>query len=195
LISRKSIIQPFVVVATILIARVAFDLTSAAAYVYPEFDFGQSGVALVIFVVGLACVLILALARLYQMRFFEGVALLFICYAPLSFDDTINRQFWKFSIHKLAYQSVMQIDPGPLPKYRVFNWGNRNTQLWGGGFIVEGVVYDESDDLARWSPEWTVRRSGPPPEDRWITIPPQYPSCNRRVEPLGEHFYYVSDEC
>jgi hypothetical protein len=121
--------------------------------------------------------------------------LLIICYVPLSFNDVIDRQFWKFSIHKSAYQSIVQTDPDLLPKYRVFNWGNRNTQLWGGGFIVEGIVYDESDDLARWSPEWIVRRSDPLPEDRWITIPPEYQSCKRRIKPLGEHFYYVSDEC
>jgi hypothetical protein len=195
LISRKLVIQLFVVAATILIARLAFDLTSAAAYVYPELDFGQSGVAFAIFVVGVLCVLMLALARLYQRRLIEGVALLIICYVPFSFNDTVSRHFWKFRIHKPEYQSIIQTDPGSPPKYRVFNWGNRNTQLMGGGVITEGIVYDESGDIARWSPEWIERRSDSPPEDRWVTEHSTYPSCKRRTEPFGDHFYYVSEEC
>jgi hypothetical protein len=55
-----------------------------------------------------------------------------------------------------------------------------------GGFIIEGIVYDE---IARWSPEWIKRRSDLSPEDRWVTELSTYPSCIRRTEPFGEHFY------
>ena len=118
-----------------------------------------------------------------------------ICYIPFSFDDTINRQFWKFRIHRSEYQAIVQTDPSSPPKFRVFNWGNRNTLLMGGGVISEAIVYDESGDIARWSPEWIEQRSNPLPEDRWVTQPSEYPSCKRRTEPFGGHFYYVSEEC
>jgi hypothetical protein len=195
LISRKSAIEIFVAASILITARLVFDLASAAAYVYPEFDFGQKGVAFVIFVIAIPCVLVFGLVRLFQRRLLEGVALLIICYAPFSFNDAINRHFWKFQIHKSEYQSIVQIDPDPRPKYRVFNWGNRNTQLMGGGVIIEGIVYDESDEIARWSPEWIERRSDASPEDRWVTERSTYPSCKRRTESFGEHFYYVSEEC
>jgi hypothetical protein len=135
-----------------------------------------------------------ALVRLFQRRLLEGVVLLIICCIPFSFNDVVNRHLWKFRIHKSEYQSVMKTDAGPSPKYRVFNWGNRNTSL-GGGVLTEGIVYDESDDFARWSPEWIERRSNPLPEDRWVTTPSTYPSCKWRTESFGSHFYYVSEEC
>jgi hypothetical protein len=194
LISRKLTTQLFVVAATIMIARLAFDLASAAAYVYPEFDFGQRGVAFVTFFVAVSCALILALVRVFQRRLVEGAALLIICYIPFSFNDTINRELWKFRIHKSEYQAIVQADPSPPPKFRVFDWGNRNTSL-GGGVISEAIVYDESGDMARWSPEWIEPRSNPSPEDRWVTQPSEYPSCKRRTESFGGHFYYVSEEC
>jgi hypothetical protein len=195
LISRKLTIQILAVAAAIIVARLAFDLASAAAYVYPEFDFGQSGAAFVTLFVGVSWVLILALIRLCQRRLVEGAVLLIVCYIPFSLNDAVDRHFWKFRIHRAEYRSVMQVDPGSSPKYRVFNWGNRNTQLMGGGIIIEGIVYDESDDIARWSPEWIERRSDSPPEDRWVTERSTYPSCKRRTEPFGDHFYYVSEEC
>jgi hypothetical protein len=163
-ILRKSVIEILVVASILIIARLAFDFTSAAAYVYPEFDFGQSRIAFVIFVVAVPCALIFASVRLFQKDVVESVALLIVCYVPFSFNDVINGHFWKFQIHKSEYQSIVQTDPGPPPKYRVFNWGNRNTQLVGGGVIIEGIVYDESDEIARWSPEWIERRSDPSPE-------------------------------
>ena len=195
MISRKSVIQILAIVAAIIIARLAFDLASAAVYVYPEFDFGQSGVVFVTFFVAGSCALILALVRLFQRRLVEGAVLLIICYVPFSFDDTINREFWKFRIHRSEYQAIVQADPSSPPKFRVFDWGNRNTSM-GGGVISEAIVYDESGDIARWSPEWIEQRSNPSPEDRWVTQPPsEYPWCKRRTESFGEHFYYVSEEC
>jgi hypothetical protein len=46
-----------------------FDLTSATAYAYPEFDFGQNGIAFVVFILAVPAVLVLALVRLFQRRF------------------------------------------------------------------------------------------------------------------------------
>ncbi len=194
MISLKSGIRILAVAATIVTARLTFDLTSAAAYVYPQFDFGQNSIAFVTLLVAISCVLIFALDRLLKKRLLEGVTLLIICWFPFSFNDTVNRHFWKFRIHKAQYQSIIHTDLGPPPKYRVFNWGNRNTTL-GGGVLFEAIVYDESGDIARWSPGWIERRSDPPPEDRWINEPSTYPSCKRRTESFAEHFYYVSEEC
>jgi hypothetical protein len=192
---RKSAIQILAAAVVLIIARLAFDFTSAAAYVYPELDFGQNGIAFAIFIAALLCALIFALVRFLRKRFIEGIALLIICYAPFSFDDTTSRQFWKFRIHRSEYQSVIETDPGPSPKFRVFNWGNRNTQLMGGGVLIEGIVYDESDDFARWSPEWIERRPNLSLDDRWIAAPSKYPSCKMRIEPFGDHYYYVAEEC
>lgn len=192
---RKLAIRISAIAAILISARLAFDFTSAAAYVYPDFDLGQNGIAFAVFIIALLCVLIFALVRIFRKRFIEGIALLIVCYAPFSFNDTTSRQSWKFRTHRSEYQSVIEIDPGPSPKFRVFNWGNRNTQLMGGGVLIEGIVYDESDDFARWSPEWIERRPNLSPEDRWIAAPSRYPSCKMRIEPFGDHYYYVAEEC
>jgi hypothetical protein len=65
----------------------------------------------------------------------------------------------------------------------------------GRGVLIEGIVYDESEDFARWSPEWIERRPNLSPEDRWIAAPSRYPSCKTRIEPFGDHYYYVAEEC
>jgi hypothetical protein len=111
------------VAALLISARLAFDFTSAAAYVYPDLDFGQNGIAFAVFIVALLCVLIFALVRIFRKRFIEGIVLLIICYAPFSFNDTMSRQSWKFRIHKSEYQSVIEIDPAPSSKFRVFSLG------------------------------------------------------------------------
>jgi hypothetical protein len=178
-VSRKSVIESLLAGSMLIITRLAFDFTSAAAYVHPELDFGQDGIAFVIFVGAVPCVLIFASVRISQKQLVEAVVLLIVCCIPFSFGDITNRHFWKFQIHKPEYQSIVQADPAPSPKYRVFNWGNRNTQLMGGGFIIEGIVYDEADEIARWSPEWIERRSNPSPEDRWVAEPSTYPSCKK----------------
>jgi len=194
-ISRKSTIKLLAVSAFLIIARLVFDLTSAAVYVYPEFDFGQNGIAFAIFILAALGVLALALVRVFQRRLVEASGLVIVCYVAFSFDETVDRHLWKFRIHKSEYQSMMRADPGLPRKYRVFNWGNRNTQLIGGGVIVEAIVYDESGEIARWSPEWIEPRSSPSPDDQWIIEPSDYPSCKRSTKPLGDHFYYVSEEC
>lgn len=194
MISRKSVIQIFAVAALLICGRLVVDLTSAATYVYPEYDFGQFWLAFVIFLISLLFAAVLAAVRVFQKRFIEGLALFVILCAPFSFKDAVDRYYWKFRIHKAEYQSAIQGDPSPPPKYRVFNWGNRNSHLMGGGVIFEAIVYDETDEIGRWSPEWLEHRSSQSPEDRWITTLPS-PSCNRRTESLGRHFYYVSAEC
>jgi hypothetical protein len=191
--SRRSAIQILAVAALLIGARLAVDFTSAAAYVYPDLDFGQFWIAILLFLVALVFVIILAVVRLFQRRFIEGLVLFVVLCVPFSFKDTVDRHYWKFQIHKHEYQSTIHADPDPPPKYRAFNWGNRNTHLVGGGVIFEAIVYDESDDIARWSPEWIERRSNPSPQDRWITTPS--PSCERRTKSFGDHFYYVSEEC
>jgi hypothetical protein len=65
----------------------------------------------------------------------------------------------------------------------------------GGGVLIEGIVYDESDDFARWSPEWTEHRANLSLDDRWIAAPSKYPSRKMRIEPFGGHYYYVAEEC
>jgi hypothetical protein len=154
LISPRSTIQILALGAFLVGARLAVDLTSAAAYVYPEHDFGQFWFALLLFLASLLAVAILAIVCLFRKRFIEGIALLAILCAPFSFKDAVDRHYWKFRVHKSGYQSAIQADLGPSPKYRVFNWGNRNTHLMGGGYIIEGIVYDESDEIVHWSPEW-----------------------------------------
>lgn len=195
MIFRQSTVGLLGVAAIPISARLVFDLTSAAAYVYPEFDFGQNGIAFVIFIVAVPGVLALAVVRLFQKRLVEAGSLVIVCYFPFSFDEAIDRHFWKFRIHKPEYQSIVQADPGLPPKYRIFNWGNRNTQLMGGGVIVEAIVYDETDGIGRWSPQWIDPRPNPSPEDRWIAAPSDHPSCKRRTKPFGDHFFYVSEEC
>jgi hypothetical protein len=194
LISRRSAIQILGLGALLVGTRLAVDLTSAAAYVYPDFDFGQFWPAFLLFLASLVFVAILAVVRLYRKRFVEGLALLAVLCVPFLFKDAVDKHYWKFRVHKPEYQSAIQADRIPSPKYRVFNWGNRNTHAMGGGVIFEAIVYDESDEIARSSPEWIERRSSPSPEDRWITTRPS-PSCKRRTDSFGEHFYYVSEEC
>lgn len=200
MISRKSVIQIFALAALLICARLAVDLTSAAAYVYPDFDFGQFWLALLFFLATLLFVAILAVVRLFQRRFIDGLVLFAFLCVPFSFKDAFDRHHWKFQIHKSEYQSAIQNDPGPPPKYRVFNWGNRNTHSIGGGVILEAIVYDETDEIAHApdarSPDWIKRRANAPPVDYWITTrPASYPACKRLTKSFGGHFYYFSEEC
>ncbi|WP_375415512.1 hypothetical protein [uncultured Bradyrhizobium sp.] len=200
LISRRSAIRILGLGALLVGARLAVDFTSAAAYVYPEYDFGQFWLAFLLFIGSLLVVVILAFVRFFQRRFIESLIVLALLCMPFSFREVVDRHYWKFRIHKSDYQSAVQNETGPSPKYRVFNWGNRNTHLWGGGYIIEGIVYDESDEVAlpleRRSFQWINRRAHPSSSDRWVTtLPERYPACKRIIKPLGEHFYYLSEEC
>jgi hypothetical protein len=197
--SRRSAIQIFAVAALLIGARLATDLTSAAAYVYPDFDFGQFWVALLLFLVTLLVAVILAVVRLFQRRFIEAMVLFVVFCIPFIFKDAFDRHHWKFQIYKSEYQSAIKADAQPPPKYRVFDWGNQNTGL-GGGVVFEAIVYDESDEIARpadaRSPEWIKRRANSPPADFWVTMrPASYPACKRLTKSFGDHFYYLSEEC
>jgi uncharacterized membrane protein len=199
LISRKSVIQIFAVAALLIGARLATDLTSAAAYVYPDFDFGQFWIAFLFFLLSLLFAAILALVRLFQKRFVEALVLVVVLCVPFSFKDAFDRHYWKFQIHKSEYQSAITADAQPAPKYRVFDWGNRNTSL-GGGVIFEAIVYDETDEIMRpaevRSPDWVKRRANSPLADSWITArPTPYPACKRLTKSFSGHFYYLSEEC
>jgi hypothetical protein len=194
LITRRSAIQILGLGVLLVGTRLAVDLTSAAAYVYPSFDFGQFWFAFLLFLASLVFVAILAIIRLFRRRLAEGIALLAVLCVPFLFKDVVDRHQWKFRLHKSDYQSAIKADPDQPPKYRVFSWGNRNTHSMGGGVILEAIVYDESDGITGRSPEWMKRRSSSSPEELWITARPN-PSCKRRTEYLGEHFYYVSEEC
>jgi hypothetical protein len=190
--SRKPAVQILAVAALLIGARLAVDFTSAASYVYPNFDFGQFWVALLLFIGLLLFTPILAVVRLFQRRFIEALSLFAVLCIPFLFKEAVDRHYWKFRVNKSEYETAIKADLSPSPRYRVFNWGNRNTHLWGGGVISEAIVYDELDEIARSSPEWIERRSKLP-EDRWINTPS--PSCKMRTASFGEHFYYVSEEC
>jgi uncharacterized membrane protein len=199
-ISRKSISLMLTAAALLISVRVALDFSVASAYVYPEYDFGQFWFAFLTFIASLVFVFAIALRRLLQKRFFDGLVLLVVLGCPFLFKKAIDEHHWKFRLHRSAYQSAIQADSTPSPKYHVFNWGNRNTHSMGGGFVAEAIVYDESDEIARapgtWSAEWIQRRSSPPPEDLLITqILKSYPQCKRHVQSLDAHFYYVSEVC
>jgi hypothetical protein len=199
LISKRSIIQILALGALLLGARLVVDLTSAAAYVYPEYDFGQFWLALLLFLGSLLSIAVLAIVRLFRRRFIEGLVLFIVLCIPFSFKDAFDRHYWKFQIHKSEYQSAIKADAQPVPKYRVFDWGNRNTGL-GGGVIFEAIVYDESDEIARppeaRSLDWINRQANSSPAGTWITTrPTSYPACKRLIKSGGDHFYYLSEEC
>jgi len=196
---RRATIHLVAIVGLLFCARLLFDFASASAYVYPEADFGQSGLLLLILGLMLLFVLILACIRVLQKRFVEGLVLFMALCIPFLFSDLIDRRYWKFQINKPMYQSAVVADQSSTPKYKVFNWGNRNTSL-GGGYLVEGIVYDESDEIARApdsrSAAWKERHSNPSPDDRWVTASrSSYPICKMIVRSLGDHFFYVSEEC
>ena len=197
--SRRSIIQLFAVAALLIGARLAIDFSSAAGYVYPDFDFGQFWIALLLFLLLLLFAASLAIVRVFQKRFIEALLLFVVLCVPFSFKDFFDKHYWKFQIHKSEYQTAIKADAQSMPKYRVFDWGNRNTGL-GGGIIFEAIVYDESDETARppeaRSLDWINRQAKSPSAGNWITTrPTSYPVCKRLTKSFGDHFYYLSEEC
>jgi hypothetical protein len=197
-VSRTSLVQ-IVGVATLLIgARVAHDLAVATAFAYPEYDFGQRGIAFFAVLAALIFTFVLAGVRAFQLRLIETLALLALLLLPFSFNETFDKDYWRFRIHKPEYQSIVRTDASPSPKYRVFDWGNRSPPF-GAGVTFEAIVFDESDEISRTpeyrSAEWLKGEPSPPWGIRWITAPDAYPRCKRQTKPFGEHFYYVSQEC
>jgi hypothetical protein len=197
-VSRTSIIQIVGVAALLAGARVAHDLAVATAFAYPEYDFGQRGIAFFAVLAALIFTFALAGVRVFQLRLIETLALLALLLLPFSFSETFDKDYWRFRTHKPGYQAIIQTDVTPSPKYRVFDWGNRSPPF-GAGVTFEAIVFDESDEISRTpeyrSAEWLEREASPPSEIRWITAPDAYPMCKRQTKPFGEHFYYVSQEC
>jgi hypothetical protein len=197
-VSRTSVIQLVGVAALLVGARVAHDLAVATAFAYPEYDFGQREIAFFAVLAALIFTFVLAGVRAFQLRPIETVALLGFLLLPFAFNETFDKDYWRFRVHKPEYQSIMQTDVTPSPKYRVFDWGNRSPPF-GAGVTLEAIVFDESDEISRAaeyrSAEWLKIETGQPPEIRWIKAPDAYPRCGRRTKSFGEHFYYVAQEC
>lgn len=171
LVSKKIAIEAAVVVLALIGLRILFDVTSAAVYVRPEWNYGISGIAFFLFAIALLLVFTLGIVRFLQGRLAEGLLLLALLIVPFLFGEFINREHWKFQIHKKEYLATIQ-KLSATPKYLVFNWGNENLSF-GGGFAAKAVVFDEADEIAKpfadRSKEWIERNViQASPEDRWI---------------------------
>lgn len=166
--------------ALLCVARLSFDVMSAAAYVYPDSDFYQPGLALFVLGWTLLAAFGFASIRLVQKKFMVGGSILLaVLCTPFFFRDAVDRQVWKFNANKSEYVQAIRADKSPAPRYRTFDWGNRNVSF-GGGVVFERIVYDESDEEPK----------------RWLAvIPSLHPSCRRSAKSLGDHFYYTSEEC
>jgi len=200
-ITRVLVVGQIALTAALLIAaRLIFELLLAIGIVYRGTTVDQPILAFGILIASLLCVIALAFVRLTQKQIVLGLLLLCLCYVPFAIPPMIDPSYLRFWINKASYLAIMESDRSPPPKYRVFSWGNHNT-TFGGGVVFQAIVYDESDEIGRApgarSLNWIERRSNPSAEDRWIyTTPDKYSySCRRRTAPLGEHFYYVEEEC
>lgn len=193
--------RTLILIALLLGAGAAVSVTRAANYVFPEYEFGQSLVASLLFLGLLVAALAVVIRRLLQKRFAQAVAVLAALVASIWLDGPGAGAYWKFLLHRSEYRAIVAADETISPKYRVFSWGNKNTQLWGGGVIFEAIVYDELDQIGRapefWSVEWLQRRRlDTSKENSWITeIRKDHPGCTRTVRDYGAHFYFVSEEC
>jgi hypothetical protein len=184
--------------------RLTWDASRAASYVFPQYDLSHWLIFLLLFelllVTLLLCALVLAVRRLFQRRLPESLGVLAVLALSIWPADLIDGPTCKFLLHRSEYRSAVSADQTASTRYRVFSWGNRNTQLWGGGVIFEAIVYDESDEIVRppqsWSAGWLQRRQLESKENLWITeIREGYPPCRKRVKNLDAHFYFVSEEC
>ena len=174
-------------------------LAEASAKLYPEFDFGQGTIALLLWLATTLFVVVRAIVRLCQLRLTDGIILLLLCAMlfPIRVGLSIDAPAFKFWLNRGTYEAIIQSDPSPAPKYRFFDWGSRNQGLILAGVFMEAVIYDESDEIAL-SPElrsdaWRQRRANSPREQFWVTNP-GYP-CRRTTRRLAEHFYYIADDC
>jgi hypothetical protein len=177
-------------------SRFLFELASAATYVYPNYDYGQTWITFILFGVALLGAVVIAFIRLMQIRVLK--ALLIPALIALSFliPERPDRHRWKFNTYKASYAEAIQTDPSSPPKYQIFSWGNRNISF-GGGVEFEAIVYDEADNINlpqnRRSGDWKGNPGLAIPEDRWVAADPL--DCRRNVESLDKHFYYVRMEC
>jgi hypothetical protein len=124
--------------------RLTWDAGRTVTYVFPQYDFSHWLIFLLLFALLLValplCGLVLAVRRLFQRRLPESLGVL----AAVAFlvwpADLIDGPTCKFLLHRSEYRSAISADRTPSPRYHVFGWGNRNTQLWGGGVIFEAIV-------------------------------------------------------
>jgi hypothetical protein len=199
--SKRAQILDAVFAAFLLISiRVAFDFASASAFVYPNHDYGQPDIALAMLLLALLAVAVFALIRLLQRRWIASGLLIAVLLIPFSFHDVVDRVGWRFHANEQSYRSRVLADASQTPKFIVFPWENRGAPLTGGGLLVSAVVYDESDEIAKdWAqrtPSWNTLRDSAPSDETWLVHPLSgAPSCHRTMRSLGEHFYYVADEC
>jgi hypothetical protein len=197
MVVSKTIIQVGVLTLLLIAARLLVDVAQSVAFVYPEYDFGQVVLAFIFLIATLLFVFFVAIQQLVRKNVISGLIILSICCIPFIVPFIIDARYWKFLAYKKTYQDALQSGASPI-HYRVFNWGNRNLTL-GGGFIVEAIVYDESDEIAR-PPEarssgWAGRHSLLVPDERWIIDTPTYQGCKKDAQNFGSHFYYVSEIC
>jgi hypothetical protein len=198
--SKRAQILDAVFSAIILISiRIAFDFASASAFVYPDRDYGQSGIALAMLLLALLATIVFALIRLLQGKWIASGLLIAVLLIPFSFKDVVDRVGWRFHANEQSYRSRVLADAGQLPKFIVFPWENRGSPLTGGGLLLSAVVYDESDEITKdWgqrSASWKTRRDLAPSDESWLVHPSGAPSCHRIMRPLSGHFYYVADQC
>lgn len=167
----------------------AFKIAWASAYAYPHYDYGQTGWAfflLVCVIIGLIFFSIICLIRGRLLNVLLMVGAFCLILFNQSTPDSLR---WKFNTFKASYWEAINADPVAQPKFKLFDWGNRNTGL-GGGVEFEAIVYDESDKIEGWKHRSVV----PKPELRWITDG-EVANCRKNIRSLGEHFYYVSEFC
>jgi hypothetical protein len=188
-ITKRGIAEVILAVSLLWVSLVIFELASAAAYVYPNYDYGQAGWALVFLCVVAISLFILSVVRLIQLRILMVVLIAGTFWLIVLYPPTPDRIRWKFNTYKAAYVEAINGGPATQPKFKIFDWGNRNTGLVG-SVEFEAIVYDERDSII----EWKDRPDAATPENRWITADEKYP-CKKSTKSLGEHFYYVSEFC
>jgi hypothetical protein len=188
-ITKRGIVEVILAAGLLWTSLFIFELASATAYVYPNYDYGQAGWALAFFCFVAIGLIIFSVTRLIQLRILSVILIVGTFWLIVLYPPTPDRFRWKFNTYKAAYMEAINADPVAPPKFKIFDWGNRNTGL-GGGAEFEAIVYDERNNII----EWRDRPDAAVAENRWITADERYP-CKKSIKSLGEHFYYVSELC
>jgi hypothetical protein len=192
----KSAIQIFAAALLLAAATFAVEWATVAGTLYPQQVEGNFGTFVLPWVFMILCVLsisVLAFIRFLQTKFVLGIALRATFSIPFAMPRTTDFARMRFEVNRRTYLQAVERDQSPSPKYLVFDWGNRNTGF-GGGAIVEALVYDESGEVARAagsrSPAWRGHSMGP--EHRWIV---EHRGCRTYTDRLAAHFYHVIQVC
>jgi hypothetical protein len=188
-ITKRGFVEVILAAGLLWTSLFAFEVASATAYAYPRYDYGQHEWALVLFAVVTIGLIAFSITRLIQLRVLDVVLMLGAFCLVLPNPATPDRLRWKFNTFKAAYLESTNADPVAPPRFKIFDWGNRNTGL-GGGVEFEAIVYDEQDNIKDWQEHAVV----PLPEVRWVTAG-EMANCRKNIRSLGEHFYYVSEFC